>query len=550
MRRGPRSSLAITALSVTASLGLVALGCGRAQEAAAPDPVRLDERIASLLEPCVNDQFYDRDTSDMVPVMIEKLAKGSGEPLKRAKEELGEGGEEAAEALRRFFDKHYASAFEAPLIENALDAASLNRTLTAHDVLVRALDHPMESVRQHALSGMIAGRARPEDFELFLARIDSQPGQLQRMIVRAMFVADAARAEETCLGWIAAGERQGVWMEACQSIAKSVGERTPELCADLFEGLEPIFAYWIAAPAARAGDEAALAFERAGLERTDPNLRITTVRALTVAGLGEELVGTLRDDLDDQVRVLALDGIATTGEHTRERRDWIAEALDDPAPAVRGLALKHLCEWGDAEALERALVQLSAESKLLQEALLALAVPVQRDPELARRMYERLLERHAGEMHRPVQQRTATYKAMGLVPLPEAAEFLRQVGVENDGEIIEGLRAHDWLMIQAANSGPPGRRQLFEDLGAEEDPLRRLDIISALGSARDDAAREMLMALIDGGARTPVEKLLTASRLVKLGPAAVVAPRLKRLSYEIEDRQVRIAMQCLLWSWY
>ena len=62
-----------------------------------------------------------------------------------------------------------------------------------------------ESVRQRALSGMCAGRARPEDFELFLARIDSQPGQLQRMIVRAMFVADAARAEETCLGWIAAG---------------------------------------------------------------------------------------------------------------------------------------------------------------------------------------------------------------------------------------------------------------------------------------------------------------------------------------------------------
>ena len=53
--------------------------------------------------------------------------------------------------------------------------------------------------------------------------------------------------------------------------------------------------------------------------------------------------------------------------------------------------------------------------------------------------------------------------------------------------VLESLRIHDWMMIQASNTGIHGRALLESDLEWEDDPLRRLDLIVAVGSARDNA---------------------------------------------------------------
>jgi hypothetical protein len=139
------------------------------------------------------------------------------------------------------------------------------------------------------------------------------------------------------------------------------------------------------------------------------------------------------------------------------------------------------------------------------------------------------------------------------MPLAAAAEFLHGVGVEAGEERIESLRAHDWLMIQASNTDVAGRRALAQALLAEDDPLRRLDLIDAVGSARDELARTELLTVAEHTARSPLERLFAASCLVKIGPSWEVAPRLKRVAFALQgpdEIEARVGLQCLLWQWY
>ena len=97
-------ALAVLALAGAAIIGTQFLACGEKSAEAPADPVELeksDPRVAELLVPCVNGGFYDRDTSDVVAFLIEKLEHGQPEVLKRAKQELGELGEDAMDELRR-----------------------------------------------------------------------------------------------------------------------------------------------------------------------------------------------------------------------------------------------------------------------------------------------------------------------------------------------------------------------------------------------------------------------------------------------------------------
>ncbi len=540
---------------LTWSAAALALAGCREDAQPAPDPSALlqqDPRIAELLVPCARGGFYERNVADLVPIHVEKLRAGQGEPLKRAKEELGAAGEEGALALSRFFDEHFADPARGPFLDNALDAASLNPTETAHALLLRALTHANESVRQRAMQGLVSGRARPEDFEIFRERLEGNDTRVLRSLyARALFECDAKRAAREVVRWLREKRHQDVWNEVVRGLAASRDDEVAQSCAELFSMVEEPFAIWVAAPAARAADERALGFLRGELEAEAPARRIAAVQVLAEAGLGDELSAALEDP-DDTVRVLALDAIARGPEVSAQARELLASALADASPGVRAVALKQLCRLGDAAAIDLALEHLGGGPERLQPALQALRGPMEVDRALARRALDAILERQRLEQHRPIQQRTATYKALGVVPLREAAVFLRQVALsaEAASETIERLRAHDWLMIQASNTGAEGRAYLFEELAGEADPLRRLDLISAVASARDDSTREALLAVAEERGRSPYEVLFAASRVVKTGPARLVAPRLKRVAATIEDARARSAMQCLLWAWY
>jgi hypothetical protein len=59
-----------------------------------------------------------------------------------------------------------------------------------------------------------------------------------------------------------------------------------------------------------------------------------------------------------------------------------------------------------------------------------------------------------------------------------------------------------------------------------------------------------VLELIERDQLAPYELLYAAERLVRIGPAAVVAPALKRATLRTDQDDVRRALQCLLWSSY
>ncbi len=551
-----RARLAPLRAGLALCTALVLCACAREQSrrAAPADPteaLRADRRIAELLAGCEQGSFYDRDLSDLVPVLLQRLERGPPDALKRAKEELGQLGDQAFPALSNTFHVYYSDQVHSGHLENLVDALAFNAAAPAHDLLLESLRHPQESVRSKALDGL-ARLAHPTDFDFLVERLAIETREIRRQSVAAIFTSDRTRAELLFLDFLERGVERDIWLSAAPLLAATESSESAQRCNQLFGGLDLLLAAHLAAAAARHGHTEGREHLRAELRAPDASRRMTAASALSIAGLVDELGPALLEDTSVEVRSIAAAAFRTA-ELTPERRAWLRTALNDESQQVQGEALAALCEHGDEEAHARALAQLDGPSAPLQSALLALRSSLQRDPELARTALERLLQRHALEEHRPLQQRTATFKALGQMPRREAAEFLHRLGVEAGEERLESLRAHDWLMIQAANTGLEGRGYLAEALQTETDALRRIDLIDALGTARDELARTVLMRVVEFEAQTPFERLLAARTLIRVGPSWEIAPRLKRVAFAMQsaqDVEARAALQCLLWQWY
>ena len=104
--------------------------------------------------------------------------------------------------------------------------------------------------------------------------------------------------------------------------------------------------------------------------------------------------------------------------------------------------------------------------------------------------------------------------------------------------------------MQIGNIGEPSHELLLELLRTEDDVARRLDYLEGISMRGGDQAREILLEYVDGERATPYEVLYAAERLVRIGPARLVAPALKRATLRVEQEDVRGALQCLLWASY
>ena len=542
------------ALLLAAALARALSGCreeGAPTPAPAADVLAEDRRLMELLGGCVRSEFYDRDLSDLVPVLVEKLERGRPDPLKRAKEELGALGTRSMQDLASAFHASYTDPARSPYLENALDALAFNATDESHELQLTALQHPQESVRSKALDGLLRS-ARPADFGLLAERLAIETSELRRQSVGVLFQAERTAAEDLMLGFLERGEARDLWAYAAPELAETERPAAGARCAALFGGLDPKLAPYVAAGAARHGHAPALHFLREELASPDGQRRLTATHALERAALLDELGRRLLEEEVAELRAIVANALGRE-PLTPQRREWLRAALDDANETVQAAALMVRCAQDDEEGLARALAQLEGHAGQLQAALLALREPLRRSPTLTSTAFERLLQRHALEEHRPLPQRAATFKAFGQMPLAEAARLLRELGRSAGEERIEGLRAHDWLMIQASNTGVAGRTHLAEALPTEEDPLRRIDLIDAVGSHRDDLARAHLLALVEGEARSPLERLFAAHSLIQVGPSWEVAPRLKRVAIAMqapEEAEARTALQCLLWHWY
>lgn len=547
-------ALAVRAL-VTVAAG-AAIACHGGEENAspthaAPDPLLEDRRLQEILGGCTQLGFYDRDLSDLAPILLEKLERARPDPLKRAKEELGHLGVKAFPALANAFHGSYTDMMRSAFLENIVDALAFSSTEEAHELLLEALQHPQESVRSKCLDGL-ARLARPSDFDILVERLPIETRELRRQTVAALFQADRARAEDFFAGALEAGQNRDLWLNAVPELARTESRAEGERCGALFPLQDALLASYLAAAAARHGDPRALEHLRAEVRHADLQRRLAAVQAVQRAGMIDELLVPLLEDVGVEVRAIAASAIGQS-ELTEERRAALRAALNDVSEVVRGEALSRLCAHGDSEGLTLAVSNLQLDGPPLQSALLALRGPLRSDRALAERVLAQLLERHTLEEHRPLTQRASTFKAIGQVPLREAAAFLHERGVEAGEDKIESLRAHDWLMIQAANTEAEGRGYLAEILPAEGDPLRRLDLIDAVGSARDELARRALLDVAENATLAPLERLFAAYGAIRVGPSSEVAPRLKRVAFglrESDESLARKGLQCLLWIWY
>jgi hypothetical protein len=549
-----------TALPAARANGPSAAPSGPTRTPRASDPLtetlRGDRRIAELIFSCSKTGWYDRDTSDTIPILIEKLREGQVTPLQRAKEELSGLGDPAMVEVERMFRQSFSDPMAAGVLQNTIDVASMAGGDLAHDLLIQCLDHPRDAVRGLAADALARRHARSDDFDRLLLQLDAEPPDGRRRVTRALATADPLRAQRLFVDWVCTRTRPEVWEELVPLLWSA---RDPETCerakgcwreASLYVRTELI------ALAIRAGDSEALAALETDLHAPEPERRSKAIQAAIELERWDDVGQALLGDPHGVVRHIALSGLARAAGEARVL-PWIEQVSQEPLGELSDSALGLLLQWHAASAEDRLIGDLEGPRNLVERALRLLVPLLEQRPDLAQRVWDALQRVALAEQGLPLEQRLTTLQSIGLVPRAAAAQLLREAAFAAPAELrLKNLRPHEWLMIQASNTGTEGRAWLATQLDAEQDPLRRIDLIWAISAQRCDGeagpclGRDKLLQLIETEGLHPLEVLYAASRLVRLGPSQVIAPRLKRAVLRITEPEARLALECLLWTWY
>ena len=549
-RRAGRAAL--TALALVWGGGCSEPSAPPAQTSAAAKEalLREDDRIAPLLVPCERYEHYDRDTSDLVPVLVGKLERGDREVLSRTTEELGRMGERATAELRRAVERWSQERNDVGPLKNALSALTLQGSDEARDALWLGLSHPFEAIRGQATRGLAMGTGRAEDFDRLQSRLWLERGVLQLDTVRALSAADPTRFVTLALSWVEerhplSNERTVLQLLARHASGDQV-ERALALAPDASAQARP----FLAAPAAQKGHEEARRILLSELSHEQLERRGNTMGALDAADDWRLALVPLRSDPDPQIRQLALPLVARHAALEPSARDGLRRLFDDPSKELAAFALAVLVDLGDEEAIERALVALDGSLAAQGPLLLALRQSMRNQDGLAQRVETRLTARLALERNLPLVERARTLQALAQVPRASAARtVLDEIATEPAEQTLDGIELHRWATLQAANTGVAGRGVLVERLADERHPIRRLNLIWAIAAEPDALARETLFARAEDEDAHELERLYAAYLLCRMGPAEEVAPRLKRVALRLES-EARWKLNCMLWAWY
>ena len=544
--------------SVWLLLVLGAIGCSQdadppADAGVEPEAalaIRGDARVSALLYKCSQEEYFGEDTSNLIPVLVGKLARGHRDPLRGAKRDLAEAGEASLKELSRLVDAQLARGADSSVLLNVLATVSLMEAPLGRAIPWRLLDHPQETIRLAALRAL-KGRLNKADFDRLLALVPGATSPLKSACVEPLFEADQERLLTQFEAWIEADEERTLWPTLARRLSSVIefaprarrltqlleanGGRTANETRARLSGL-----------VARAGGNEALEFLRELLVSDVSAYQYFAVETLASSGLGGELRRALRTNADVKLRVLAASAI---GKLPPEKRwvDVLTMGLSDLDDSVRGACLGHLLKQKDAGATDFALDMLGRSSADRQMALDALAEPMRANAELTAQVFDVL--KPLLEAGGSVPSRTPFYQSIGQLPSAAAATYLLGRADIESG-LIDGLEAHRWVSLQAGNTGSNGRAVLVEAWRAESDPVRRLDYLDALFSGRDDAVRALLGEAATRADITPFEVLVAADYLTRIGPAAECAPLLKRVALRCEEAEVRRALQCLMWRFY
>lgn len=523
--------------------------------------LRADPRIDDLIYSGAKTGWYDRDTADTLPILIEKLERGMVAPLQRAKEELARGGEPALTEVERVLRKAFGDSMASATLQNALDVACMADGILAHDLVLACLDHPRGAVRKIAADALARRHARPEDYDRLLLQSEGEVPDLKPLLLRALATADLARAQADYLGFACARQHPESWQDMVPVLFLTKDAQLCERAKACWRDALPGLRLALAVLAARAGDTDAAAFVLAESDSAAAEERGRALAALDALGRHDRIGEMLLADPSPAVRKAALGLIAVRAQDPA-LRPLLLQVSREPADVngnveLAELALGVLLRLGEPAAADTVLAGLEGDDASFERTLRVLIPLLEERADLTERTWEALMRRAKAEEALPLEQRLVVFQAIGLVPRADAARYLREVALAAPPDaLIKGKRVHDWMMIQAANTGNEGRAWLATQLPGERDPLRRLDLVWAISAQRcasDDApclGRDVLLALVEAPDTHPLEMLYAASRLVVLGPSQTVAPRLKRAVLHVKDPEARMALETLLWTWY
>lgn len=515
-----------------------------------------DKRLRTWVLDCEESNYYSRDTSDVVSILIGKLEVGASEPLKRALEELAEFGDESLVALRRKREEWFSDPVMANAMTNLVSAFAQHRAPEALNELLEILDHANPTVRVAALRALAQRDDLPEwTYDGFVTRAfyGALTGETN-WCVKCMHLADPVRAELKMIEWLTS-EQPLVQLKEW-ALTKIAGSTLPTTLDAADRALRDGRVYLDQEPFFRAclvdrDPEALTALGRLLGDR-DPEVRRRAVAAAAAAGQYRPIAVVLESDTDSAVKATCLsglvDGFNVDGEVGDQVRQALDRALDDPDPSVRDAILPKLIELGYPRAVDRGVQLLDGSDRDVRTVLVPLRTAMQQDAELTQRVLERLERRFAAIETPTLEEDFVLLQIFAQVPSAAGAERVMSA-VDWGTETFDGLPVHEWLTIQAASTGAEGRRALFDRIAAETSHPRRLDLLWAVASARDEFARESLIEHLKQPALDPWEMVFTADLLAQCGPTVRTAPILKQVSRRLEGPP-RMAMQCLLERWY
>lgn len=516
--------------------------------AAAPDWSQ-DDRFQALLVDCPQGSYFDRDTSDLLPILVGKLAHGQRDVLHAVRSDLAALGQAAVPELERLAAQHFAQRDGVHVIQNVLGVLWLSDAPGARAVLANYLAHPAETVRSQAIRGLCK-HASPAEFDALLAVLPITPGAVRPTLVEALQSADPRRLEQTFAGWIEGGAERDLWSGAARLVLAKADARSAELLGPLEQRVsEPQVRTPLLGILARGGDGAALEELLAEFEDPDPQRRRLALETLELVGGHLDQVGRiLRADVDPTLRVMAASLLGPQAAQPNVQ-GWLRVALDDASPEVRQTALAALLGVGDAQAADRVLALLGRARQEMQMALFAVRENWDANPGLAEAALAALDRRQQDEASLANRDRRYLIQAIGLVPGRASAELLLELGRRGEGD-LDRMSLHRFHVLHVGNTGPQGLALLRERFVADQDPARRMDYLWGATGGADEPTRQFLIEVLLAEQSSPYEKLLAADRLVRLGPGLEIAPLLKRATLRVDHPQVRVALQCLLWQWY
>jgi hypothetical protein len=514
---------------------------------------RHDQRLRGLLGSCAQKGHFNRDTSDMLPVLVEKLQASQQSVLRHVREELALLGEPALKELARVVRRGYSDRHKSHGIVNALGVFRMSDDgggPTALDLYRECLGHPQETIRMAAIKALTdhAGTGLYDEIQ---AQLGLSRGPVRMTILEALLLADRERTIELAFEFLETGTNSDLH-DSCARIISSAA--TPEIARRVVpllmeESRGPILAFLSATLEKLPAEESQpLALIEEMLKSDAVGVRADGFSALADTTRLDLMVQVLRDDPHPEMQGRALALLADKPE-TPEILNAMVEAMNSDDRKLQESALTILLGKGDERAADNVLELMGGFLGDLEIAIRAVKGSWDANPGLDERALTVLKARYFDRSGEELKRREAWIQAISQIPGPESTAFLLERANAEVGE-VKGHTAHSFFVLEASNTGPGGYDLLRDAWRAEEDTRKRFSLLWAATIGHEETTRDFLIEVLQADRSFPHERLWVAERLAQEGPASLVAPIIKRTNLRMKHPVFRPAMNCLLWRWY